>query len=200
MKKIDSNKNFSNMVAPLIIISIYFNMIIGVVDRVLQIVYYILSKTNKLFVTDTADHIALTFIILPFGFNFILILIYTIFHHEERLTVCNKIKSFFLYLLSTEILYPIGIQKSFITKYSESSDNPVVSMKLLNFTHVMFISLPQILIISVNSSANESFEKIDIASLVFSSLFMVWSCGYLALCSVAENQYDDYISSNVYKY
>ena len=188
------------MGAPLVvIITLYFNCILGVADRVLQICYYCFTKKNDNFEAETADQITLTFIILPFALNFLLITIYCLFHHEEQITILTKIKSFFLYLISTEILHPIGVQTSFKTKFSENADNPIVTMKLLNALHVMFISIPQILIISINSSAHEMFSKLDIASLVISACFIVWSVVYYFLCIVMEIEYDDYITLSTYK-
>ncbi len=182
-------------------ITIILNSILGIADRVLQICYYALTKKDNKFnkIKDSADNIALTFIILPFGFHFILILTFVLFHYEQGLTCLSKIKSFFLYLISSELLIPHGIQVSFKTKYSEYSDNPLVTMKLLNAVHVLFISVPEILIISINSSANDEFKKIDIASLVISAFFIVWSAIYYLLCTRFEADYDDYITLAIYK-
>ena len=182
-------------------ITIILNSIIGIADRVLQICYYALTKKDNKFnkIKDSADNIALTFIILPFGFHFILILTFVLFHYEQGLTCLSKIKSFFLYLISSELLIPHGIQVSFKTKYSEYSDNPLVTMKLLNAVHVLFISVPEILIISINSSANDEFKKIDIASLVISAFFIDWSAIYYLLCTRFEADYDDYITLAIYK-
>ena len=182
-----------------IIITYYFNCLLGIADRVLQICYYCFTRKNNAFEVPTADKITLTFIILPFGLNFILITIYCLFHHEEQITILTKIKSFFLYLISTELLYPIGVQTSFKTKFSENADNPIVTMKLLNGIHVMFISIPQILIISINSSAHEDFTKLDISSLVISIIFIIWSIAYYFLCAIKEIEYDDFITYSTYK-
>ena len=182
-----------------IIITYYFNCLLGIADRVLQICYYCFTRKNNAFEVLTADKITLTFIILPFGLNFILITIYCLFHHEEQITILTKIKSFFLYLISTELLYPIGVQTSFKTKFSENADNPIVTMKLLNGIHVMFISIPQILIISINSSAHEDFTKLDISSLVISIIFIIWSIVYYFLCAIKEIEYDDFITYSTYK-
>ena len=182
-----------------IIITYYFNCLLGIADRVLQICYYYFTRKNNAFEVPTADKITLTFIILPFGLNFILITIYCLFHHEEQITILTKIKSFFLYLISTELLYPIGVQTSFKTKFSENADNPIVTMKLLNGIHVMFISIPQILIISINSSAHEDFTKLDISSLVISIIFIIWSIVYYFLCAIKEIEYDDFITYSTYK-
>ena len=72
-------------------------------------------------------------------------------------------------------------------------------MELLNALHIMLISIPKIIIISINSSANERFEKLDIAFLIMSSIFTVWSIVYYFLCKVMEIEYDDYISLSTYK-
>ena len=182
-----------------IIITYYFNCLLGIADRVLQICYYYYTRKNNAFEEQIADNISLTFIILPFGLNLILITIYCLFHHEEQITFITKIKSFFLYLISTELLYPIGVQTSFKTKFSEMADNPIVTMRLLNGIHVMFISIPQLLIITINSCAHDNFEKLDIASLVISITFIVWSFLYYFLCVIKEVDYDDYITNCAYK-
>jgi len=182
----------------LIIITYYLNCLLGITDRVLQICYYIIAKKEDEFKEETADKMCLTFIVLPFGFNFFIILFFCLFHYEEKITFLTKIKSFFLYLISTELLFPIGIQISFKTKYSENADNPLVTMKLLNAIHIIFISIPQILIISVNSSAKGEFTKLDIASLVISAIFAVWSIVYYFLCIIKEVEYDNYITSIAY--
>ena len=183
----------------LVKVTLLLNSLLGLSDRVLQICYYALTKKKGNFLIDTADKIALTFIILPFAFNFIIILSFVLFHHEQGITCFSKIKSFFLYLLSSEILFPIGIQASLKTKYSEYADNPLVTMKLLNAVHSLFISVPQIIIISVNCSAIDNFENIDIASLVFSAFFLVWSAVYYFLCTKFELDFDDFITLSVYK-
>ena len=187
------------MASPLIKITIILNSILGLADRILQICYYALTKKNNLFLISTADHISLTCILLPLAFHFIIIFTFVLFHYEQGLTCCTKIKSFFIYLLSSELLIPLGIQYSLKTKYSEYADNPLVTMKLINAVHIIFVSIPQILIISVNSSANNNFENIDITSIFFSSFFIVWSGIYYLLCGKFEIDYDDYITLTIYK-
>ena len=187
------------MANALIKITIILNSILGLADRVLQICYYALTKKNNLFLLSTADNISLTFIIIPFAFHFLIILTFVLFHYEQGLTCCTKIKNFFVYLISSEFLMPLGIQYGLKTKYSEYADNPLVTMKLLNAVHIIFVSIPQIIIISVNSSANDNFKNIDITSLVFSSFFIIWSGVYYLLCSKFEIDYDDYITLTVYK-
>lgn len=183
----------------LVIITLYFNSFLGVADRVLQICFYCFTNKWNEFQTDTAKKISLTFCIFPSAFHLIIILTYVIFHNEKILTPCVKFKNFFLYLFSTEFLYVIGIQKSNITKYSENADNPLTTMKVLNALHILFISVPQILVVTINSAARDSFKGIDIASIVLSVAFSVWSLVYYFLCVVKEVDYDDYITLSTYK-
>ena len=183
----------------LVIITLIFNCILGVDDRIIQICYYVLTKKKDKFALPTAQHIAQTCIILPLALHFIIISSFVFFHHEPGINLISKIKSFFLYLISSEILLPMGVMASFKTKYSEIADNPLVSMKLLNCFHALFISVPQLIIVSVNSSANDEFNTIDIFSLIFSSCFLVWSGVYYFLCSKFEVDYDDFVTLTVYK-
>ena len=182
-----------------VIITMIFNAAVGVADRVLQIVYYCLTKKWKRFATGSVKHTALTFCILPSALNCFMIAIYCIFHYEKMLTPAVKVKNFFLYVVSCEFLYPVGVHKSFKTKYSENADNPIVTLRLINAIHVMFVSLPQLLIVSINSSARGNFKGIDIASLVFSCFFIVWSVGYYFICISKDSDYDDFITINTYK-
>ena len=177
-----------------LIIPMGFNSIIGITNRVLQIVYYCLTKHWGEFQTPHVRKSALTFCILPTALNLFMITIYCIFHYEERLTPKVKIKNFFWYLLSMEFLYPIGVHRSFRTKYSYNADNPIITMRLVNAVHFMFVALPQLLIISINSSARGNFKGIDIASLVFSAFFMAWSVGYYFYCVANDEGYDNLIS------
>ena len=71
-------------------------------------------------------------------------------------------------------------------------------MRLLNGIHVMFISIPQILIITINSSIHGMLQKLSISSLVISIAFIVWSSLYYFLCVIKEVDYDDYITNTSY--
>ena len=179
-------------------ITLIFNSILGINNRVLQICYYAITRKNDYFLSS-ADTITLTFIILPLGLNLLIILTFVLFHYEPGITFLTKIKSFFVYIISSELLLPMGVHESFKTKYSESADNPIVTMKILNSFHALFVAVPQIIIISINSSARDNFEKIDIASMVFSAFFLIWSIIYYFLCTMFESDYDDLITNIVYK-
>ena len=177
-----------------LIIPMVFNSLIGITDRVLQIVYYCLTKHWDDFQTKNVKKTALTFCILPSALNVFMIGIYCIFHYEEMLTPIVKIKNFFWYVFSNELLYPIGVHRAFRSKYSREADNPIITMRLVNAMHFMFVSIPQLLIITINSSARGDFKGIDIASLVFSCFFIVWSVAYYFYCIKNDDGYDNLIT------
>ena len=177
-----------------LIVPMIANSLIGITDRVLQIVYYCLTNHWDDFQTKNVKKTALTFCILPSAINFFMITIYCIFHTEEILTPIVKIKNFFWYLISNELLYPIGVHRAFKTKYSYNADNPIITMRLVNAMHFMFVSVPQLLIVPINSSARGDFKGFDIACVVFSALFIVWSVAYYFYCIKNDEGYDNLIS------
>ena len=129
-----------------------------------------------------------------------MISLYTLLHKEKILTLKVKIKNFILFILSMECLYPLGVQLSLRTQYSYSSDNPLITMRFINALHFLLVSLPQLLIVPINCSAKGySFHPVDITSLIFSIIFMIWSVGYYFICIVYNNPLDDYITEYVEK-
>ena len=177
-----------------LIIPMISNSLIGLIDRVLQIVYYCLTNHWDDFQTKNVKKTALTFCILPSALNLFMITIYTIFHSEEILTPIVKLKHFLWYIFSSELVYPIGVHRAFKTKYSYNADNPIITMRLVNAIHFMFVSVPQLLIVTINSSARGNFKGIDIASIIFSSIFIVWSVFYYFYCIKNDEGYDNLIS------
>ena len=182
----------SQNITPLII-PMAFNSLVGITNRVLQICYYCFTKHWGDFQTSHVKKTALTFCILPSAINFFMITIYCIFHSEEMLTPKVKLKNFFWYLFSCEFLYPIGVHRSFKSKYSYNADNTIITMRLVNAIHFMFVAIPQLLIVTINSSARGNFKGLDIASLVFSSFFIAWSVGYYFYCVANDDGYDNLI-------
>ena len=183
------NRDTCGLILPMVV-----NSVIGLTDRVLQIVYYCLTNHWDDFQTNNIKKAALTFCILPSALNLFMITIYTFFHSEEMLTPKVKLNHFLWYIFSTEILYPIGVHRAFKTKYSYSADNPIITMRLVNAMHFMFVSIPQLLIATINSSARGDFKGIDITSVVFSSLFIVWSVAYYFYCIKNDDGYDNLIT------
>ena len=151
----------------LVLSTITINSIIGFSNRILQIIYYI--KTKKKFINSSIKNTSLVFCIFPTIINTFMILIYILFHNEENLTKKKKIKSFFLYLLSFEFLFPIGVHKSFKTKYSDNADNVIVTMTL------------------------NKFDNVDVANIIFSFIFIFWSIWYYFICIKNEDDYDSVI-------
>ena len=178
------NFSFTPLIIPMV-----FNSLLGIANRIVQICYYCLTKHWGDFQTPHVKKTALTFCILPSALNLFMISIYCIFHYEKKLTPTVKIKNFFWYLFSTEFLYPIGVHRSFVTQYSYEADNPIITMRLVNAIHFMFIAIPQILIVTINSSARGNFKAIDITSLVLSSFFLVWSVAYYFYCILNDDGY-----------
>lgn len=176
----------------LVYITIAINSILGLSDRVLQLCYYCITTFDD----KSVRNVALTFCILPSGINILMILIYVIFHHEEMLTPIKKVKILFMYLISSEALFPIGMQKSFKTKFSEYTDNPIVTMKVINALHLMFVSIPQILIVCIYSSSIDYFNGIGIASLVLAIIFILWSVGYYFVCISCEDNFESEIEKH----
>ena len=182
----------------IIIIPMTFNAILGVLNRILQICYYCVTRYKGVFQTDTVRETALAFCIFPTMVNVFMMGSFCILHKEEMLTPKVKLQNFIRYVLSLEILYPIGVHKSLRTKYSYN-DDPLVTLRLINAIHFVFVALPQALIVTINSSASENFKGIDIASLIFSFIFMIWSIGYYFLCINYRADYDDYITDIIDK-
>ena len=198
------NNNEEKKTNIIILSAIIVNMIFGVTNRILQIVDYCIKVYNKEqkynFINDELKIIVLTFCLLPTLVNIFMMSLYTILHKEEILTLKVKIKNFILFILSMEFLYPLGVQMSLRTKYSYDSDDPVITMRFINAINFMLVSLPQLLILPINCSAKGySFHPVDIASLIFSIIFMIWSVGYYFICIVYNNPLDDYITEYVEK-
>ena len=74
------------------------------------------------------------------------------------------------------------MQKSFKTRYSDNTENAVVTMKVLKALHIMFVSIQDILIIMVYSSSQGKFEGVGIANMILSVLFIAWSIPYYFIC------------------
>ncbi len=66
-------------------------------------------------------------------------------------------------------------------------------MRIVNALHVIFVAIPQLLIITIHSSTIDKFKYIDITSLVFSCVFIHWSVGYYFLLISKEDEYDGVI-------
>ena len=72
----------------------------------------------------------LTFIILPAAIHFFIFLMYFLLHNEPNLTIGIKIKNFIVYLISSQFLFPIGIQSALKNKFYDSGSVTVSGAKL----------------------------------------------------------------------
>ena len=180
------------------------NLFLGIINRILQIIYYCIHKYSKdediKFKVDTISKAALTFCILPTAIDTFMIGLYCLLHSEENLTVLKKIKKFFMFIISMEFLFPLGVHLSIRTKYSYNADNILYTMRLVNALHFLFVALPQILIVPINGSINDNFEGIDIASLIFSIIFVFWTIGYYFICICNEAPFEDMMTNFSEKY
>ena len=66
-------------------------------------------------------------------------------------------------------------------------------MRVINALHVMFVALPQLLIILIHSSALNKFDNVDVANIIFSFIFIFWSIWYYFICIKNEDDYDSVI-------
>ena len=189
---------FGEEIKPSIIL--LFNLVLGIMNRLIQIIYYCMKNYRHKFLVSTIKKACLTFCILPTAIDAFMIGLYCLLHSEENLTIKIKIKKFFLFIISMEFLFPLGVHLSLRTKYSYNADNILITMRLVNALHFLFVALPQILIVPINSSINDEFEGIDIASLICSILFIIWSVGYYFICILNEAPYEDMITNFSEKY
>lgn len=81
----------------LVYTTITINSVLGVAHRVLQLCLYCLTEFDgENDDSSSVKDVALTFCILPSAINFVMILIYVLFHHEEMLTLGKKVKCLIL--------------------------------------------------------------------------------------------------------
>lgn len=84
----------------LVYTTITINSVLGVEDRVLQFCFYCITDFDgENDASSSVKDVALTFCILPSAINFVMILVYVLFHHEEMLTLGKKVKFFFVFIL-----------------------------------------------------------------------------------------------------
>ncbi len=178
--------NVSNVAIKKEIVSVLsVNSIISAGDRACQIIYF--GMTN--FINDSIKRTALSFVIIKTLAHMIMMAIYLItYNGKKEFPASTKVKFFFMYVFSAEINYSIGAHKTFDSEWDDA-DNIIVTKKVLNAIHFMFVSIPQLLIVSIHSSSIGKFAPIDIASLTFSSLFIVWSVIYYILCIRKEDDW-----------
>jgi len=171
--------------------TIGINSAIGIGDRVLQIIYYCKSR---FYPSSNVKELDLTFIILPAAIHFFIYLMYFLLHNEPMLTMGVKIKNFGIYIISSQFLFPIGIQSSLKNKFSEATDYSLNILRVLNGIHIFLVSVPQMFIVIINSLAeSKKLGALEIVCISFSSAFIAWSIVYYFLCNIKEEDYDTVI-------
>ena len=171
--------------------TIGINSAIGIGDRVLQIIYYCKTDLSH---SSNVKKLDLTFIILPAAIHFFIYLMYFLLHNEPMLTMGVKIKNFGIYIISSQFLFPIGIQSSLKNKFSEATDYSLNILRVLNGIHIFLVSVPQMFIVIINSLAeSKKLGALEIVCISFSSAFIAWSIVYYFLCNIKEEDYDTVI-------
>ncbi len=170
---------------------IYLNFILCVLDRVFQIVYYAITDFGN---NDSLKQTALTFVLIKPIVNFTMSLI-NLFFIQENWEWSMKIRKMLVFIISAEFCYSYTVQSSIDNKFEEQDSNGnkfTITNKVLNVLHMMFCSLPQILIVCVYSSYLGRFVWIDILSLFLSCNFIFWSIMYYFFCLKEWLDLDDY--------
>ena len=166
----------------LVFFFVYFNVFLSVADRVTQIVYFSITK----FINQTVSNTLLAFIVIYPSVNILMMTLYLLSQNDYGMSVKRKIKFFFMYLFYSEFGFSVGVHKTFKSKYSIDAENIIITTRVINAMHIIFVSLPQLLIITVHSSSVGEFKAIDIISLTFSCLFFFWSILYYVFCCLKE--------------
>lgn len=172
-----------------IIFSIYLNSTLSLLDRLLQIIFY----STVIFNNNNIKSSTLMYILLkPICLIsiYVLNLFFTLSSKGYfQSSIGNSSTSFktlskqvFFYIFSQEICFWIGIQYSIMTNsYSLYTDSPIVPCFTVNLFHVFLVSIPQIIISIVNSSANEMYDVISVLSILFSFMFFIWNIVFFSI-------------------
>ena len=169
---------------------IYFNCFLCFLDRLFQIVYYGVTDFKN---NDSVKQTCLTFVLIKPIVNFSMNILHFLFIQEEMI-FRKKISNFIKYMFSAEVCYSFWVQTVLENKFEaqEISNNFTITNKVLNVLHMMFCSLPQILIVCIYSSYLGRFIWIDIISLLMSTSFIFWSIIYYIMCSRECIDLDNY--------
>ena len=166
-----------------------FNALLGITDRVLQFLHNFKEINN-----ENVSAKFKVFCFIPTMINVFMYLLYIIIHHEKMLTLHKKIIGFIKFVIGSEILYPVGVYQSLLTKYSYYSDNPILILRLINAMHCMFVSMPQCIIVPINGKIRESLSPLSISSLLFSVIFIFWSLFHYLFCVRNKVYFQDCIN------
>ena len=181
-----------------ILLIFLINSVIAVVDRILEIIYVAETVRKGDFISYKIKGAAITFAILVSGINLFFYLVYILCHYEPLLTWRIKFCNLINYVLGMEIGYPVLVHRSFYSRFVKSGDSPLLTTRVVNSFHFLFLSLPNLLIISVNSTGKGDFTGLEIASLIFSCLFIFWCGIFILLCGIFMSPLEDFIVTNAF--
>jgi hypothetical protein len=168
----------------LVLTFVIINSILVTADTTTQIMHYKLTNWSNQSIKDAE----LMFILLRPILHTTIFLIYIFLHCEPILTISKKLATLPIHIVSVYTGYTPWVHLSFYSKYYLESENGIVIAKIVNAFAFVFVSLPKLLIIPINSSAIGKWNGIDIVSLIFSILFIIFSIAYYFTC--AHYDYD----------
>lgn len=173
-----------------VVLSIYINLTLALVDRILQLVYYGTTKFNSL---PMQSSLLCIIIVKPVSLM-LFKLIYLISIQDEYVSFYEKMKNFFVFSFSQEFSYTLGVHYTFKSRLSRDGDSTILTARVLNIFHIMLVSIPQILTASTSCVIRGYIEPLDIASIVFSSVFITWSIVYMMMCFILNDEYEEKVS------
>lgn len=165
---------------------ISINTAIVSLDTTTQILHYFFTNWS----TEESKTMSLFFIVLrPLTLLFIF-LVYILFHSEKVLTIKRKIITLLIFIISMYIGYSPGAHMSFFSKYYLESESGIIISRVVNAFTFIFVTLPKILIIPINSSAEGSWNWIDIIGLCISSLNIIFLGVYYFMCNIRDFDFE----------
>lgn len=186
----------NSKISPKIIINfcIYVNCCLALTDRILQIIYF----TSTTFINDDIKSNLLLFILIKPISLILIYFIYIVTLDDSLLQFCDRVKLFICFIFSQEFSYSLGTHYSLKSKYSREGDNPVFTIRVLNGFHIMLTSIPQLICVPIHSVAINYFGIIETLSILFSSIFLVWSIIYLFICNCYSEDFESQINEMIY--
>lgn len=222
--KIKEHERFFSCKKLIVVLSLYINMTLAIIDRVLQLVFLF---TSEFYSNDLKYGLLQIVIIKPVSLNFLFI-IYLIFlgqddksrelnkHNKynnyidnisnyssyylyKKYNLCDKIKYLIIFFFSEEASFSLGIHYCLRSVFSKDHDSPKTTTHIVNFFHIILVSVPQIFAVIVNSNSVDYYDVISIISLMFSTIFIIWSIIYCILICCLNENYDEDMDEIIYE-
>ena len=165
---------------------VVINALLITTETLTQILHYSLTQWANIKIKQ----VGLMFILMRPIFHFIIFLLYIIFHCEPILTYGKKLLTFPLHMISIYIGYTPWVHMSFFSKYYLESESGIVISKIVNGFCFVFVSLPKLLLIPINSNAVGSWKGIDIVSLIMSCFYIIFLIIYYFQCGKYDFEFE----------